>query len=211
MEVAFKQDFGDVRVHTGAAADKLTEELGAQAFTSGKDIFFRESAYQPGSEPGRELLGHELTHVVQQEIGTQVGQMTIGQVGDIFEREATWAGRAVSEGRKVSVETVSAVPALQRQEAAAAAAEARRWNLRLPPRSALEVWMTDVVIPITRAHTILGAGGPVRDRAGEAAVFLDGADEHVLGLQSNIGVMTESVCVDAPSRYLTANGSGTSC
>jgi hypothetical protein len=122
MEVAFKQDFGDVRVHTGATADKLTEELGAQAFTSGKDIFFRGSAYQPGSEPGRELLGHELTHVVQQEIGTQVGQMAIGQVGDTFEREATWAGQAVSEGREVSVETVSAVPALQRQLDGAAGA-----------------------------------------------------------------------------------------
>jgi hypothetical protein len=183
MEVAFKQDLGDVRVHTGATADKLTEELGAQAFTSGKDIFFRGSAYQPGSESGRELLGHELTHVVQQEIGTQVGQMAIGQVGDTFEREATWAGQAVSEGREVSVETVSAVPALQRQEAAAPAAEAPEMELEVTPRSALEVWMTDVVIPITRAHTILGAGGPVRDRAREAAVFLDGADDAVLGLQ----------------------------
>jgi hypothetical protein len=122
MEAAFKQDFSDVRVHTGATVDKLTEELGAQAFTSGKDIFFRGSAYQPGSEPGKELLGHELTHVVQQEIGTQVGQRAIGQVGDAFEQEATWAGQAVSEGREVSVETVSAVPALQRQLAEAAGA-----------------------------------------------------------------------------------------
>jgi len=120
MEAAFNQDFGDVHIHADAAADKLAKELGANAFTSRKDIFFRESTYQPGLEVGKDLLAHELTHVVQQESGIQTGN-TIGPVGDVLEQEASQAGQAVSSGREVSVETVSAVPALQRQLAEAGA------------------------------------------------------------------------------------------
>jgi len=66
MEDAFGHDFGDVRVHTGSEADTLNQEVQARAFTTGSDIFFREGTYSPGSPEGKELLAHELTHVVQQ-------------------------------------------------------------------------------------------------------------------------------------------------
>ncbi|MFC1892707.1 DUF4157 domain-containing protein [Chloroflexota bacterium] len=115
MERAFKQDFSDVRIHADATADKLPEELGAKAFTSGKDIFFQKGIYQPGSEAGKSLLGHELTHVVQQESGSEASQSSIGRAGDTLEQEATWVGRAVSDGYPASVEKASAVPALQCQ------------------------------------------------------------------------------------------------
>lgn len=52
MEAAFGRDFGEVRIHTDANADRLTKEVGASAFTARKDIFFRESAYEPQSERG---------------------------------------------------------------------------------------------------------------------------------------------------------------
>lgn len=67
MEQALDADFGGVRVHTGAQSDQLNQSLQAAAFTSGKDIFFRRGAYQPGSPRGTALLAHELTHVVQQQ------------------------------------------------------------------------------------------------------------------------------------------------
>lgn len=67
METVFKHDFGAVKVHTDSEADRLSQELSANAFTTGKDIFFRESAYQPASENGLQLIAHELTHVWQQE------------------------------------------------------------------------------------------------------------------------------------------------
>lgn len=118
MEIAFKQDFGDVRIHTGTAADKLARELGAKAFTTGKDIFFQEGTYQPSSEAGKGLLGHELTHVMQQASGIGGRSELIGQVDDALEEEAARAGWAVGEGRRVSVETASAAPILQRQAAA---------------------------------------------------------------------------------------------
>ncbi|HSK25024.1 MAG TPA: DUF4157 domain-containing protein [Egicoccus sp.] len=66
MEAAFQADFSTVRVHADERADDLSRSLGADAFTSGNDIFFRAGAYQPASPAGRHLLAHELTHVVQQ-------------------------------------------------------------------------------------------------------------------------------------------------
>lgn len=38
----------------------------ARAFTLGTDVVFRAGAYQPTTTPGRRLLAHELTHVIQQ-------------------------------------------------------------------------------------------------------------------------------------------------
>jgi hypothetical protein len=66
LESGFGLDFSQVRVHTGAEANQLSRELSAEAFTTGKDIFFKEGSYQPNTEQGRKLVAHELTHVVQQ-------------------------------------------------------------------------------------------------------------------------------------------------
>lgn len=66
MEPAFGADFSGVRVHTDAKADSLNRSLQARAFTTGQDIFFRSGEYNPGSGGGKELVAHELTHVVQQ-------------------------------------------------------------------------------------------------------------------------------------------------
>jgi hypothetical protein len=66
LEGAFGADFSGVRVHTDAQSDTLNHSIQAKAFTTGSDIFFSKGAYDPGSPAGQELLGHELTHVVQQ-------------------------------------------------------------------------------------------------------------------------------------------------
>lgn len=66
MEQAFGADFGSVRVHTDGNSDKLNKSIQARAFTTGQDIFFRQGEYSPGSSTGKELLAHELTHVIQQ-------------------------------------------------------------------------------------------------------------------------------------------------
>lgn len=62
----FKYDFSDVTIHTGLAAVQMTRDAKAQAFTYGQDIYFNEGKYSPDSSTGKELLAHELTHVVQQ-------------------------------------------------------------------------------------------------------------------------------------------------
>ncbi|MBD2095616.1 DUF4157 domain-containing protein [Trichocoleus sp. FACHB-591] len=74
LEQAFGADFSGVRVHTDAKSDQLNRTIQAEAFTSRKDVFFRQGAYQPGSRVGQELLAHELTHVVQQRSNTNTVQ-----------------------------------------------------------------------------------------------------------------------------------------
>jgi len=87
MESAFGTNFSQVRVHTDSRADTLNHALSARAFTTGQDIFFRQGEYNPGSSSGKELLAHELTHVVQQTGGIQT-KLAIGQPNDIYEQEA---------------------------------------------------------------------------------------------------------------------------
>jgi hypothetical protein len=65
MGKALGADFGGVRLHTDAQADQLARSVRAQAFTTGQHIFFRRGQYTHTSA-GRQLLAHELTHVVQQ-------------------------------------------------------------------------------------------------------------------------------------------------
>jgi hypothetical protein len=62
----FGFNFSGVRIHTGAGAAKAADGMGATAYTVGSDIVFGEGVYQPNTEAGKQVLGHELTHVVQQ-------------------------------------------------------------------------------------------------------------------------------------------------
>ncbi|GMU40224.1 MAG: hypothetical protein AMXMBFR23_10900 [Chloroflexota bacterium] len=66
MEQGFGADFSQVRVHADGEAQALNKNVGAKAFTTGSDIFFGKSGFNPASSSGQELLAHELTHVVQQ-------------------------------------------------------------------------------------------------------------------------------------------------
>ena len=66
MEPEFGADFSPVRIHTDSEAVQLNQDLGAQAFTHGSDIYFNNSKYNPHSKTGERLLAHELTHTVQQ-------------------------------------------------------------------------------------------------------------------------------------------------
>ena len=65
MEAALGANFSDVRIHVGPEASAI----GAIAFTWGSDIHFAPGQYNPHTPHGQSLLGHELTHVVQQRAG----------------------------------------------------------------------------------------------------------------------------------------------
>ena len=69
MESAFGADFSGVRVHTDQNSVQMNQDLRAQAFTHGSDVYFNQGKYNPGTTEGQKLLGHELTHVVQQRAG----------------------------------------------------------------------------------------------------------------------------------------------
>ncbi|MGI5911855.1 MAG: DUF4157 domain-containing protein [Syntrophomonadaceae bacterium] len=66
MESRFGADLSQVRVHTGSAAEQLSQELRAEAFTHGKDIYMAPGRYNPHAQAGQRLLAHEITHVIQQ-------------------------------------------------------------------------------------------------------------------------------------------------
>lgn len=92
MEASFGADFSGVRIHEGPQA----ASVGALAYTQGTDIHFRPGQFNPHSQPGRELLGHELAHVVQQSQGRVQASTQARGVGinddSSLEREADEMG-----------------------------------------------------------------------------------------------------------------------
>ncbi|XRE42840.1 hypothetical protein ACIVBQ_001044 [Tenacibaculum discolor] len=66
MESGFGADFSHVNIHNDSEAAQMSQEIGAQAFTHGNDIYFNEGKYNPSSKEGKHLLAHELTHTIQQ-------------------------------------------------------------------------------------------------------------------------------------------------
>jgi hypothetical protein len=117
MESAFGESFADVHVHVGDAAERMNDELGARAVTQGRDIYFGRGEYNPATKEGKELLAHELTHVVQQR-GSSTSQQanTTGQVGDAFEQEADQMAAVVLGGQRAQVANRSAAPTVQCQK-----------------------------------------------------------------------------------------------
>jgi hypothetical protein len=93
-------DFSPVRVHTDLEADALSRELGALAFTVCYDIFFKQGAYQPHTQTGKELIAHELTHVIQQTAGgaCSIGsRLKVSEPNDASEQEAEAVAEAVTK------------------------------------------------------------------------------------------------------------------
>lgn len=65
LEEHFGAKLAKVRVHTGGNLKDVGKELKAKSFTIGENIYFAK----PGDAKNRELLAHELTHVIQQTRG----------------------------------------------------------------------------------------------------------------------------------------------
>lgn len=66
MEPRFGYDFSRVRVHTDAESAESARAVGARAYTVGWDVVFGTGQYEPETRMGRQLLAHELTHILQQ-------------------------------------------------------------------------------------------------------------------------------------------------
>lgn len=75
MEQSLSHDFSEVKIHDDKESAELCASLNAQAFAIGNDVFFNTGKYDPESDQGKELLAHELTHVVQQK--DQVQRMVV--------------------------------------------------------------------------------------------------------------------------------------
>ena len=120
MSGAMGHDFSQVRVHTSNEADSLNQDLGAKAFTTGQDIFFKDGSYDPGSSSGQELIAHELTHVVQQNTGSVSSGgsgMVVNPPDDVYEQEADAVAQQATSLDAVSEQQLSG-EAVQREEMA---------------------------------------------------------------------------------------------
>ncbi|MFE2728199.1 DUF4157 domain-containing protein [Kitasatospora sp. NPDC059327] len=114
MEGRLGADFSDVRLHTGAAAQRSAAEIGARAYTSGRDVVIGRG----GGD--RHTLAHELTHVIQQRKGAVSGTdrgdgLRVSDPRDSFEREAE------TNARRVMARPAGRPEAVQRAEPGAAA------------------------------------------------------------------------------------------
>jgi len=97
IEGSFGADMSSVQAYTGPAASAACDSLGAQAFTMGNKIAFKESS------PSVQLAAHEAAHVVQQAQGVSLSG-GVGQVGDKYEVAADNAASAVVQNKDASAQ-----------------------------------------------------------------------------------------------------------
>ena len=139
IEPHFGKDFSNVGIHTGGQAAKLTESVGAQAFTIGSDVFFSESSM--ASDVG--LLSHEPTHVVQQ-----------GDAGGVQRKmwpkkdfaKATWEGRLTQKsGAQVAIEDLidTYIAGVEKHGVVAYKDNPEAINLLLNMELATKIWIED--------------------------------------------------------------------
>ena len=75
FESRFSFNFADVRIHDDAVAARSATLMRARAYTTGTHIVFAANEYAPHSVIGRNLLAHELAHLVQ--AGTASGPRNV--------------------------------------------------------------------------------------------------------------------------------------
>lgn len=112
MEERFSADFSGVRIHNDRAAWRMADANQARAYVQGASVFFGAGQYTPQTREGRQLLAHELAHVVQQ---TSRKRVRVSP-GLAAEAEAQQAGTQVMLGRPAAVLS-SVTPGIQRSEA----------------------------------------------------------------------------------------------
>ena len=104
-----RYDFSDVRVHNGDAAAAASRSVDAAAFAFGNHMVFGSGQYAPDTAAGRQLIAHELTHVVQQNHAPgRLQRVGIGQVIARFFGGGTFTDEELKEylekldkGRKI--------------------------------------------------------------------------------------------------------------
>ena len=67
MEERFGYDFSNVQIHNDLLAHQSATDINALAYTNNNHVVFGAGQYQPDTTGGKQLLAHELTHVVQQQ------------------------------------------------------------------------------------------------------------------------------------------------
>ena len=98
MSQALGHDFSDVNIHTDS---KAATNVGALAYTQGKDVHFAPGQFNPDTTQGKELIGHEFKHKEQQDNNrvqatTEVNGMPVNDDKGL-EKEADDAGKIAAQ------------------------------------------------------------------------------------------------------------------
>ncbi len=159
MEHQFGNDFSSVVIHNDNEAAALCKELNARAFTIGSDIYFAPGEFTPETERGRELLAHELTHVVQQSrhVARKIYRNTTGTSAPAA---ASPADRATQRGATLGSNGVLSHPTLGEMDRSA-------HTITLP-----RIDLPAVKKPFTPAPCVIEAG---RTRDNTQSSVWDGA------------------------------------
>ena len=97
MEHSLGGDFSNTQIYTNS--EKATK-MGALAYAQGNEIHFAPGKFNPDTKGGKELLGHELTHIVQQKKG--VVQKTKKDRGMMVNSEFKLEKEADDMGKKAA-------------------------------------------------------------------------------------------------------------
>lgn len=104
MEHSLGHDFSNVNIQKDS---QEAADMHARAFTKGDSVHFARGEFDPHSEQGKNLIGHEFTHVAQQRSGAVQPTRIMGkglQLNDNqgLEHEADHFGRKAAKGDPVS-------------------------------------------------------------------------------------------------------------
>ncbi len=98
MESRLGHDFSKVRVHTDSKAAESAQAVNALAYTVGKNIAFDTGQYTPMTNSGKQILAHELAHVIQQ----NQSSFTLSPVMEIpLEQSANEASEKILQGHSI--------------------------------------------------------------------------------------------------------------
>ncbi len=97
MENSLGHDFSNVKIQKNS---QEAVQLNARAFTQGDAVHFAPNEFNPNSVKGKELIGHEFAHVVQQR--NNVVKPTIQQKGQNINDNAKLEQEADAFGEKIA-------------------------------------------------------------------------------------------------------------
>jgi len=127
-ETRIGHDLSEVRVHaapTNPVAGIASSEMNAHAFTVGQHVVMADDAPHAGTPEGRELLAHELRHVVDHQHprdpkSDSVGMLSIQPTDSADERDAARSGSLSSDEADAEQQSVSDVDELSEIDGGAA-------------------------------------------------------------------------------------------
>lgn len=97
-----------IRIHADRDAAARARRRGALAFTAGRHIYFGAGVYQPNTPAGDWILGHEVTHAVQQGLADVAEHGLVSTSESVHENQAS----SVAAGQSARIDACHAPAAM---------------------------------------------------------------------------------------------------